>query len=130
MMVLCETRGESVKALTRVSSSLKREQETQTNPPTPPVETKQQGVDTRELERELLKMTVGDELAGKEEKGRSTMEAGMGDIKGHVDPIPGGWEMICVEDPWTGKWETVRVPREEADYWRRRGLPQCPSYWE
>ena len=50
------------------------------------------------MERELLKMTVAtqteSELVGREEKGRSALEAGMGDIKGHVDPIPGGWEMI------------------------------------
>ena len=81
-------------------SSLKIEQEVQANPPTPPIKTKQQGVHTQELERELLKMTVAtqmeSELVGKEEKGRSTMEVGMGDMKGHVGPIPGGWEMIWV----------------------------------
>ena len=56
------------------------------------------------------------------------MEAGTGDIKGPVDQILGGWEMIWVEDPWTGKRDIVRVPREEADYWRRMGLSQHP-YW-
>ena len=116
-----------------MSSSLTKEQEAQTNPPAPPSETKQQGVDTRELEQELLKMTVatqaGDELVGKEERRRSVVEAAMGDIKGEVDLTLGGWEMIWVEDLWTGKWETVQVPREEADYRRRRGLPQRLSYW-
>ena len=57
------------------------------------------------------------------------MEVGMGDIKGELDVIPGGWELIWVEDPWTGNWEKVWVPREEADYHRRRGLPPCPSCW-
>ena len=69
------------------------------------------------------------ELAGKEVKGRSVVEAGMGKIKGERDPILGGWEHIWVEDPWMGRWEKVKVPCEEADYHRRRGLPQRPSYW-
>ena len=88
-------------------SSLRKEQEAQTDPPTPPVKTIQRGVDTCELERELSKMTVatqtGSELAGREERGRSVVEEGMGDIKGEVDVIPGGWEMLWVEDLWTGK---------------------------
>ena len=46
------------------------------------------------------------------------MEVGIGDIKGVRGEIPGGWEMIWVEDPWTGKCEKVWVPREEADYRR------------
>ena len=83
------------------------------------------------MERELIKLIVatktGDGWVGKGERGRSIVEAGMRDIKGEVDLIR-GWGMIWVEDPWTGKWQKVRVPREEADY-RRRGLPQCPSYW-
>ena len=81
----CETRGERVEALTGVSSSLKKKQEVQTDPPTPPVK----------IERELSKMTVttqtGSELAGTEERGRSVVEAGMGDIKGEVGVIPEGW---------------------------------------
>ena len=69
------------------------------------------------------------ELARREERGRSVTEAGMGDIKRERDSIPRGWELIWVEDPWTGRWEKVKVPREEADYRRRKGLPQRPSYW-
>ena len=99
----CETRGERVEALAEVSSSLKKEQEVQKDLPTPPVETIQRRVDTRELKQELSKMIVatqtGGELAGREERGKSIVEAGMGDIKGEVDVIPGGWEMIWVEDP-------------------------------
>ena len=71
---------------------------------------------------------TGSDLAGRGERGRSVVEVGMGDIKGEVDVTPGGWELIWVEDPWTGKWVKVQVSREEADYWRRRGLPQRPSY--
>ena len=56
-------------------------------------------------------------------------EAGMGIINREEDNILGAWELIGVEDPWTGKWERVKVPREEADYRQRRGLPQRPSYW-
>ena len=51
-------------------------------------------------------------------KERPLVEAGHGDIKGEQDNIPGGWELIWVEDPWTGRCEKVRVPREEADYRR------------
>ena len=28
-----------------------------------------------------------------------------------------------MEDPWTGLWEKLRVPKEEADYKRRREIP-------
>lgn len=69
------------------------------------------------------------EFTGKEEKGWPVVEAGMGEIKREGDPIPGGWELIWVEDSWTGKREKVRVPREQADYRRRQGLPKIPSYW-
>ena len=34
-----------------------------------------------------------------------------------------------MEDPWTGAWERLRVPKEEADYRKRRGIPPQPSYW-
>ena len=54
----------------------------------PPVETIQRGVDTQELAQELSKMTVatqtGSDLAGRGERGRSLVEAGMVDIKGEV----------------------------------------------
>ena len=42
--------GERVEALAEVLSSLKKEQEAQKDPLTPPVTTVQWGVDTRELE--------------------------------------------------------------------------------
>ena len=34
-----------------------------------------------------------------------------------------------MEDPWTGLWERLGVPKEEADYRRRREIPPRPSYW-
>ena len=34
-----------------------------------------------------------------------------------------------MEDPWTHKWEQVRVPREEAEKRRQLGLKPRPSYW-
>ena len=60
---------------------------------------------------------------------RSMVEAGIGDIKEVQDNIPGGWEKIWVEDPWTGKWEQVHVPHAEAEKRHRQGLPPRPSYW-
>ena len=91
------------------------------------------GVDTHELEWGLPKVTVATqterEMAGREERGRAIMEAGIGEIKGGVDVIPGGWEMIWVEDSWTRRWEKVQDPQEEADYRRRKGLPLQPSFW-
>ena len=34
-----------------------------------------------------------------------------------------------MQDPWTGAWERLRVPKEEADYRQRREIPPRPSYW-
>ena len=70
-----------------MSSPLKKEQEAQRDPPASVVLTVQQGVDTRELEERFAKVTIQatqteGEMAGKEERGRTTMEAGTGDIKG------------------------------------------------
>ena len=57
-------------------------------------------------------------------------EAGHGELEGgERERIPGGWEWIWVEDPWTGRSERVRVPREEADYGRRQRFPPRLSYW-
>ena len=88
------------------------------------------GVDTRDLEEELngLKITreTGRIQAGK--RGEE-IEAGMGDIRGKPKDIPGGWEWVWMEDPWTHKWEQVRVPHEEAERRRQLGLKPRPSYW-
>ena len=82
---LCETRGEGIEALARVSSSSKKEQEVQTDSPASHVMTVQQGVDTRDLERGIAKVSVstqtGTEKAGTEERGRPLVEAGNVDIK-------------------------------------------------
>ena len=43
--------------------------------------------------------------------------------------MPPGGEWIWLEDPWPGAWEKLRVPKEEADYRRRREIPPKPSYW-
>ena len=88
-----------------------------------------QGVDTRDLVYELKGLSIseasGGVLAG---KGRESIEAGAGDIKGRWEEIPRGWEMIWVQDPWMGKWEQVKVPHEEAERCRRQGLQTRPSY--
>ena len=87
---------------------------------TPCVVVRHQGIDTRELERGLVRLLVatqtGIEKAGTREREKPLIEAGHGDIKGEQDTILGGWELIWVEDPWTGRCEKVRVPQEEADY--------------
>ena len=100
---LCDKWNESIEALVGVPSVLRVSQEVQTIPLPPPWETVHWGIDTRELEERLLRLTVttqtGGEVAGKEESGRSVVEAGMGEIKGERDQIRGGWELIWVEDP-------------------------------
>ena len=57
------------------------------------------------------------------------MEAGLGDIKRRKDSLPHDWEWIWLKDPWLGKVEKLRVPREEADARRRSELTPRPSYW-
>ena len=78
------------------------------------------------LKELTLTQRPGGVLAGRE---REEIEAGLGDIREKKEEIPGGWEWIWVEDPWTGKWEQVRVPHEEAERQRRQGLKPRPSYW-
>ena len=124
---------------------------TQTSPPTSPGSKEDQGagaqesgeappegkvscaVDTSDLEESLKGlMTPGpykEELEGRKEVGLKGEEGGLGDITLRRDDIPGGWEMVWIEDPWTKRWEQVRVPREEAERRRKRGLMQKPSYW-
>ena len=34
-----------------------------------------------------------------------------------------------MKDPWTGKWERLRIPKEQAGCQRRRELTPKPSYW-
>ena len=103
-----------IEALAGVSSSPRKEQETQTETTTPCVMVRHQGIDTRELERGMTRLSVAtqtrSEKVGTEEKGRPLVEAGNGDIKREQDDIPVGWELIWVEDPWTGRCEKVRVP--------------------
>ena len=89
-------------------------------------------MDTRELEESWkgLKVTkpFKEELAGTKEV-HEVEEGGLGEVKAERDNIPGGWEWIWLQDPWTGKWEQVRVSKAEAESWRKKGLPQRPSYW-
>ena len=117
---LCDKRGKNIEALLGVPSISKTSGEVQATPPPTPPRKVHQEIDTWELETNLRSLTAATqmegELAGREEKGRSMAEAGMGTIKREHDNIPGGWELIWVEDPLTGKWERVKVPREEADY--------------
>ena len=88
------------------------------------------GVDTSDLGQAVKGLTLGlkpgKDLAG---KGKEEIEAAAGDIRGKWEEIPGSSEWIWVEDPWTGKWEQVKVPHEEAERRRRQGLKPRPSYW-
>ena len=63
------------------------------------------------------------ETAGKERKKRVPFEVRTTEIKRKEEQLPPGWEWIWMEDPWTGAWEQLRVPREEVDYRRRREIP-------
>ena len=60
--------------------------------------------------------------AGKQKKRREEIEARIGQL-------PPGWEWIWLQDPWTQKWERLRVLQEEADYRQRSVIPPQPSYW-
>ena len=64
-----------------------------------------------------------------ERKKRVKIEAGTADIKRREDQFLPGWEWVWMEDPWTRAWERQRVPKEEADYRKRREIPPRPSYW-
>ena len=55
--------------------------------------------------------------------------AGIGEVKGKEGQLPPGREWVWMDDPWTESWERLRVPKEEADYRRRREIPPRPSYW-
>ena len=88
---VCETQGESIEALTRVSSSLKIKQEAQTNLPAPPIETKQWGVDTWELEWELLKMTVVTQTEN--DRGHTSRKRGKWEV--HCGGGNGGYKRTC-----------------------------------
>ena len=89
---------------------------------------KHQGVDTQDLEKGIKGLNIvtpaDPGLAGKGEDQWLEMEAGVGEKGRTRDNIPGGWETIWLEDPWTGKWEQVRVSQEEAESRQRKGLPQ------
>ena len=79
-------------------STRKITKEVQTTPPPTPRERVHWGIDTRELEANLWGMTTvtqtEGELSGREERGRSIAEVGMGVINREHDSIPGGWELI------------------------------------
>ena len=109
LLHLCETRGEAIEVLTGVLSSFKKEKETQTETTTPCVAVRHQGIDTHELEWGLRRLLVATqtrlEKVGTRVKEQPLVEAGHGDIKGDRDNILGGWELIWVENPWTGRCE-------------------------
>nr|XP_020637074.1 uncharacterized protein LOC110072789 [Pogona vitticeps] len=88
------------------------------------------GVDTHDLEEVMKELKItrdpGRVLAGNR---GVEIEAGVGDIREKPSDIPGDWEWVWMEDPWTHKWEQVRVPHEEAERRRQLGLKPRPSYW-
>ena len=55
-------------------------------------------------------------------------EVGTAEIRRKEGQLPTGWEWVLMEDSWTGTWERLRVPKEEANYRRRREIPPRPSY--
>ena len=68
-------------------------------------------------------------MGNKKGNGRER-EAGQGEVIRREEPLPLGWEWIWTKDLWTDRWERIKVPREEANYWSRSAIPIHPSYWE
>ena len=93
----CETRGKRDTPLAGEPSLLHTEdKETRTQPTSAPTKTEQRGTEADELGKEMQRMTLGEaqrEMAGKERKTRVEL------------------------------WESLRVPKEEVEYRRRRGIP-------
>ena len=118
LKIQCETRSKAINVLAGVSSSVKRERETQKASLTSRVAVRHQGVDTGDLKQGIQRMSVATqtqlEKAGIGGERRPLREVGHGEVEQERDKIPGGWEWIWVEDPWTGRSERVKVPREEA----------------
>ena len=70
-----------------------------------------------------------EEKSGKGKKDGRIREAWTREIIRRDKPLPPGWEWILTKEPWTNRWERIKVPRVEADYQRRSAIPICPSYW-
>ena len=87
----CGTRKPGHEAMVGVPSLPKASKGTQTLPPPIPPRSVHRGVDTQDLTQAMKGLTVSTqtypEIAGREERGRSVVEAGMGDIKGNQDEI-------------------------------------------
>ena len=76
--------------------------------------------------RELRGLTVPvqtEDLEGIGKLKRVEIEVGTAEIKGRESLLLPGWEWVCLQDPWTGEWEWLWVPKEEADYRRWREIP-------
>ena len=103
----CETRALGQKALVGMPSRPKATVGTQTALRPFPPKLIHQAIDTSDLEKGMKGLSVAtqtpQDLAGKEEGRRAIAEVGAGEIKGDRDSIPGGWEMMWIQDPWTGK---------------------------
>ena len=81
----CETQGEAIEALTRVSSSFNREKETQTESTATCVVVRHQGIDICDLEQGVRRLSVatqtGIEKVGTWMGEQPLVEVGHGDIK-------------------------------------------------
>ena len=101
--------------------------------PCPPQLTaEERGTDTQDLEKELRGLTVDvqtEDLLGIGRTKWVEIEAGTAEIKRGESPLPPSWEWVWLQDPRTGEWERLWVPKEEANYRRRREIPPQPSYW-
>ncbi|XP_072832968.2 uncharacterized protein LOC110090082 isoform X1 [Pogona vitticeps] len=98
------------------------------------VETKEEGSQIEEGDgtkrtEELEQAGVRGEVVGGEKVQEKREDDKRGERKAEAKRgEPPGWEWIWMENPWTGKWEKLMVPQEEAE--RRRGTTVMkPSYW-
>ena len=104
---------------------------TQTAPKPFPPRMLHQAVDTMDLERGMKGLNISTQTpqvwAGKGWK--DPEEGAVGEVSRRRDVEEEGWEWVSIQDPWTGKWEQVRLTKREAEEKRRREMTVWPSYW-
>ena len=133
MLYICETEGErDTPCAGKLSLLNNKTKEVDPKPtPEPAVEPQQETV-IEELTEDIQKVMIGEvqgEKMEREIKRRVEFEAGTWEVERRNGQLPSGWVWVWTEDPWTGFWERLRVPKEEADHRKRAEISPRTSYW-